>query len=260
MCSKRAVLAVFIVLLAGFAAVSSAEICQGYGPQTPRDIDQKAGTNPVLFSPAPGHRQMNLCDIHFHKQAENKARDFSLSAGDSRYGGFRCNETTRLTLPELRPLLENQCSNVAAGDTVEVHWVYTSCRVEPGPTLNSCFSEACPNPNLRVEAQVFLLVNDPSADDFAGYDYGGIVDGYHQAKALPSDTGEPVEFLGSTTGPSFSDEKCSQFQVTWEVRPRCAKLDVSSLSQWCSDNLFEEHGAHGVRQLVEDRALLSKIP
>ncbi len=257
--SKRSQLILLAAILVIFAGPASAEICQRFGPQTPRDIDRKAGENTVVFSMAPDYRMMNLCDIHFHKQAEHKAEDFSLSGGNSRYGGFRCNATAGLTQQELKPLLENQCSNVAAGDTAEVHWVYTSCDVDPGPTLNSCFSKACPNPNLRVEAQVFLLVNDGAAADFADFDYEGEVNGYHQAKALPSGTGKPVQFLGSTTGPDFSAETCSPFQVSWSVRPQCIELDVESLSDWCADNLFDEHGAHGVRPLVEDLELLSEI-
>ena len=257
--SNRSRLILLTAILVSLAGPASAEICQRFGPQAPRDIDAKAGENTVVFSMAPDYGQMNLCDIHFHKQAEHKAEDFSLSGGNSRYGGFRCNDTARLSLPQLRPLLENQCSNVAAGDTVEMHWVYTSCDVDPGPTLNSCFSEACPNPNLRVEAQVFLLVHDGAATDFAGFDYAGKVDGYHQAKALPSGTGMPVQFRGSTTGPNLSAETCSPFQVSWSVRPQCAELDVESLSDWCADNLFDQHAAQGVRPLVEDLELLSEI-
>jgi hypothetical protein len=48
-------------------------------------------------------------------------------------------------------------------------------------------------------------------------------------------------------------------QVSWNVRPKCAKVDISSLSQWCKGNIFEENHAHGVRQLVTDPKLLSII-
>ena len=49
------------------------------------------------------------------------------------------------------------------GDTIEVHWVHTTCDVDPGKGLGSCLSDACANPQLRVEAQVFLVVNDENA-------------------------------------------------------------------------------------------------
>lgn len=234
--------------------------CEGSGPQTPRDIDNPAGDNKSIFSMAPSFEKMNLCNIHFHKQAEHKAKDFSVFAGDGEHGGYRCQATSSLSKKELQPLLVNHCTNIAPGDTVEFHWVHTSCDVEPGKGLASCSSDACANPNLRVETQVFLVVNDPKALDFKDFAYGGnIVNGYHQAKQLPSDTGTPVEFLGSTTGPSFSDSVCSPLQVSWSVRPQCAKVDISSLSAWCEENIFHEDHGHGVRQLVVDPKLLSAI-
>lgn len=147
------------------------------------------------------------------------------------------------------------------GDTIEVHWVYSSCDVGPGEGLGACLSESCANPQLRVESQVFLVVNDPGALDFAVFDYAGAVaaGGTHQPKALPEGTGEPVVFLGSTTGPKDSEAVCSPLQVTGSVRPACAKLDIASLHAWCADNAFAKDHAHGVRALVTAPELLSVI-
>ena len=50
--------------------------------------------------------------------------------------------------------------------TIEVHYVFSSGQVTPGPTLGACLSETNINPQLRVEAQVFVLVNDEEALDF----------------------------------------------------------------------------------------------
>ena len=103
-------------------------------------------------------------------------------------------------------------------------------------------------------------MNDRSALDFNTMTYdGNIVNGYHQAKSLPKNTGKPVEFLGSTTGPKYTEQTCSPLQVTWSVRPKCAKIDINSLSKWCEGNVFEEDHAHGVRKLVTNPKLLSKI-
>ena len=88
---------------------------------------------------------------------------------------------------------------------------------------------------------------------------GDVVNGFHQANSIPSNTGAAVEFLGSTTGPSYTDKQCSPLQVTWAVRPQCAKVDINSLATWCEDNVFEEDHAHGVRKLVTDPKLLSPI-
>ena len=75
--------------------------------------------------------------------------------------------------------------------------------------------------------------------------------GLHQPRSLPTSTGMPVEFLGSTTGPSYSQSACSAAQVTWRVRPQCEKLSIRSLHEWAeSGNVFKETKSHGVRKPV----------
>ncbi len=237
--------------------------CKGFGPQAPRDIDQIAGDNRRIFSMAPSYKEMNLCNIHFHTNAEHKAKDFSIYAGAGEHGhggGYQCKASKSLSKAELMVPKTNYCKGVNPGDTIEVHWVHSSCHVKPGKGLGSCLSESCVNPNLRVETQVFTVVNDSSALNFSELSYAGNkVAGYHQAKALPANTGKPVEFSGSTTGPKYNEQQCSPMQVSWSVRPQCAKIDISSLSKWCQDNIFEEDHAHGVRKLVTDPELLSEI-
>ena len=235
----------------------SSEGCQNFGPQTPRDIDNITGTNSVIFATALPISNMNLCNIHFHKNAEHKAKDFSIYAGDGHEGynsGYKCNLSNNLNKAELTPtknkICDSEYGDLQPGDTIEVHWVLSSCDVNPGPTLGACSSAACVNPQLRVETQVFTLVNDTSALNF---------NAIQKAEDLPRNTGTPVEFLGSTTGPDFSDKVCSPFQVTWSIRPKCAKLDISSVGKWCENNVFDERYAHGVRELITDPTLLSKI-
>ncbi len=138
--------------------------------------------------------------------------------------------------------------------------MHTSCDVKPGKGLGACLSPACANPDLRVETQVFTLVNDSNAPSFDDYAFDGhTANGYYQPKSLPTNTGKSVEFLGSTTGPSYTEQTCSPLQVAWSVRPQCAKLDINSLGKWCEANVFEEDHAHGVRKLVVNPALLSEI-
>ena len=245
----------------GDAAHKDGEVCQGYGPQTPRDIDSLIGTNKVQFSLAGDSADMNLCNIHFHNNAEHKAKDFSILAGEGDARGYQCKMSKELSKAELKPTSGEVCNGLKPGDTIEVHWVHTSCDIEPGKGLGSCLSPACANPDLRVETQVFTLVNDADAPSFANYAYAGNKNkkGYHQAKALPKKTGKPVQFLGSTTGPKYSEQSCSALQVSWSVRPKCAKLDINTLGKWCEGNVFEEDHAHGVRKLVVNPDLLSKI-
>ncbi|MGI9521375.1 MAG: delta-class carbonic anhydrase [Hyphomicrobiaceae bacterium] len=246
----------------GLAAVSTTAtaLCVTHGPQAPRDISSNSGANTKLFSFAPPSSKLNLCNIHFHTNAEHKGPDFNVRAGGGHHGGFKCNAAGALTQTELAQPTGTVCRGLKVGATIEVHWVYTSCDVKPGKGLGSCFSDECTDPKLRVEAQVFLAVNDSEALDFMRFAYDGhVVNGLHQAKSLPTDTGKPVIFHGSTTGPAFTHAECSPFEVTWSVRPRCARLDISSLGQWCSGNVFKEDHAHGVRELIDSPELLAEI-
>lgn len=251
----------------GAHGTAKAEVCTGFGPQTPRDIDSAKGMNGRTFTLAPDYRQMNLCNIHFHENAEHKAKDYSIYAGDGHEGygsGYKCNMSKSLSKAELAPLAKPVCKgahgDLQPGDTIEVHWVHSSADVKPGKSLGACLSEKDKNPDLRVEAQVFVLVNDRNAPSFNDLAYGGNrVNGLHQAKAIPDNTGKPVLFTGSTTGPSYSDSTCSPLQVTWSVRPMCAKLDINSVAKWCESNEFGEDHAHGVRKLVTAPELLSEI-
>jgi len=254
----------FLATAAVLGAVSTARaevLCEGFGPQTPRDISDKAGQNAASVAIAPPSDELNLCNLHTHTNAEHKGPGFTVFAGDGEHGGYRCGNTGELTDAELKEPSSHAYEGVKPGDTIEVHWVYSSCNVMPGKGLGSCLSDSCANPQLRVESQVFLVVNDPKALNFLDFAYeGNVKNGRHQAKALPTGTGEPVTFIGSTTGPSYTQATCSPFQVTWSVRPQCAKLDINSLNAWAENgNVFEEDHSHGVRQLVTAKELLAPI-
>ena len=149
-------------------------------------------------------------------------------------------------------------SKLAPGDTIELHYVHTTAKITPGPSLGSCLNENIMNPQLRVEAQVFVLVNDDSAGDFVELMKVEEVDGFHQAVNIPNNTGTPVVYDGSTTGPSYN-EVGSPLQVTWSVRPDVIKVSTQSVANWLSDNPFNEDHAHGVRNLVTNPKLLSPI-
>ncbi|MCH8500621.1 MAG: hypothetical protein LAT77_01785 [Aliidiomarina sp.] len=237
---------------------------KGFGPQAPRDIDSPHGTNPRVFGAAPEYAQMNLCDIHFHKHAEHKGGEFTTYAGNGDgHGyktGFRYSGT--LSTNELEPTKEAICPSqhgaVYPGDTIEVHYVYSTANAAPGNSLSTCFQESTVNPQLRVEAQVFVLVNDKNALDFVELNQVGKQNGYYQALGLLNNTGDPVQYIGSTTGPSYNEQP-SPFQVTWSVRPKVAKVNIETVGQWCKSNEFDENHAHGVRNLVVNQDMLSEI-
>lgn len=245
------------------APAVDAPLCKGYGPQTPRDIDNKAGDNHQYTTFAPPFTKMNLCNLHFHKSAEHRAKAFSIPDTVDAHGhggGFQCAISKTLSTKELQVPKGNVCEGLKPGDTIEVHWVHTSCQTIPGEGLAACSSASCSNPTLRVEAQVFTLVNDKNALNFESLSLDpNKINGFYQAKKIPSDTGTPVEFLGSTTGPKYNDQQCSPLLVTWDVRPSCAKLNINSLAKWCKNNVFKENHGHGVRKLVTDYELLSEI-
>ena len=237
---------------------------KGYGPQSPRDIDAKAGNNSRLFNSAPISSKMNLCNIHFHKNAEHKGGEFTKYAGNGDGHGFQSGYaySGSLNTSELKPVEHDICPSkhgaLSAGDTIEVHYVYSSAQVKPGPTLGSCLSDAIKNPQLRVETQVYVLVNDKSALDFGNLTKLGKLNNLHQAMNIPSNTGTAVQYAGSTTGPSYN-EVGSPFQVTWSVRPKVAKVNIESVGNWCKGNIFEEDHAHAVRNLVKNPDLISNI-
>lgn len=237
---------------------------KGFGPQSPRDIDSIAGNNHLEFNDAPPYTEMNLCNIHFHKNAEHKGGEFTTLAGNGDghgyQGGYKYSGS--LTKDELGDTGIEVCpsehGSVSPGDTIEVHYVHSTAEIKPGPTLKSCLSEAVNNPQLRVETQVYVVVDDDKGLDFMKLTEHGVKDGFQQALHIPNNTGNPIQYDGSTTGPGYN-EKGSPFQVTWSVRPKIAKVNIKSVGEWCKGNVFEEDHAHGVRNLVVNPNLLSKI-
>ena len=133
---------------------------KGFGPQSPRDIDSLTGTNNIAFNPAPHYSQMNLCNIHFHKNAEHKGGEFTEYAGHGdgkgNHTGYRYSGS--LSKAELAPLSKPVCADdhggLVPGDTIELHYVHTSAQVTPGPTLGSCLSESIKSVVVLVQPSI----------------------------------------------------------------------------------------------------------
>ena len=201
------------------AALATETEGRGFGPQSPRDIGQKEGENQRRFSVAPPATEMSLCDIHFHKSAEHRGGEFTqyAGAGDDEGFGTGFEYDGELTEAELAPTGDGAGDDDHAalnpGDTIEIHFVYSTAQASLGNSLSTCLSDATMNPQLRVESVVGVLVNDAEATDFTEMARVEEVDGLNQAPNLPDNLGTPVVYLGSTTGPSYN-EKGSNFQVT----------------------------------------------
>lgn len=231
------------------AAPAELNQCIGAGPQAPRDIDSLTGSNPVIFEAAPAIKDMNLCNIHFHRNAEHKSAEYSTFVEDGSNSGWACKEPAAGRLSE-KHAEHNGCSGIAEGDTIEVHWVHTTCDINThgvkplGGGLNACMTTMCPNPQLRVVAQVFVLEKNGELK-------------FSESPIVHNDP--TVVYTGSTTGTTWNNHHCSPLQVTWDVKKTCDTLDIDDFSKWCSTNKYKDNHAHGVRELVTPESLLSKI-
>ncbi|MBI1384006.1 MAG: cadmium carbonic anhydrase [Rhizobiales bacterium] len=257
------------------------------GPQSPRHIDAIfEGTNRSYFEPAPHSTELNLCNLHYHLSAEHRSFGF---VNFARYGGtgFECSSTNYMAEAQKQAYAgETYCGEVTPGSTIEVHWVFTSCPEIGAPSgeglPGACKPEHCDDPVLRVESQVFLLVNhDPDENGFrpsvppglgeveSFEPYGSVVKTHYRGQIQPErlPSGSAVTYLGSTTGPHYNnDSACSPAHVTWNVRTACRTIDIRTFHEWCRTSKFFRHlkdgkvEAHGVRPLVEDAALLAPMP
>jgi hypothetical protein len=253
------------VIAAQRAALAASSAGKGFGPQTPRDLDSPAGENANLFTLAQPYTNMHLCNIHFHDAAEHKGGEFTTYVGNGDGAGVNTGYKYDGTLTEAEmaafdgQIGDGSYGGLQVGDTIEQHYVHTSAPITPGPTLGSCLNgDVNINPTLRVETVVFVIVNDDNAGDMVELNAVEMVDGYWQAPNIPNDLGDRYIYTGSTTGPSYN-EKASPIQVTWSVRPQVMKVSASSVAAWRSDNQFDETGAHAVRNLVVNPALLSTM-
>jgi hypothetical protein len=221
------------------------------GPQSPRDIDKRRGTNNTLFKTSNKAKRMNLCNIHYHRNAEHKSAAFStfVDTGDEHSGWAIV--TPASTDPDYRKEHdiggEGHEIGIILDDTIEVHWVHTSCNVnyedlDPANGLGSCVTDVCANPQFRVTAQVLEVV-DHDAD-------------VTTMEEPTKHNGPRVVYTGSTTGPSYNNDHCSPYQVTWDVKEKTATIDAHVLAEWSHE--MREH-AHGVRELVTRPELLSPI-
>ncbi|MGD2115766.1 MAG: delta-class carbonic anhydrase [Acidobacteriota bacterium] len=160
-----------------------AEEAAACGPQSPRDITQTAGTNPL---PVPDGDTPNLCNVHFHEPFE--------------HAGFA-------EIPEVEAAAGDPvCQSVEVGDEVEFHWVYTNCDLPETPVqgLDNCVCER-DDMVLRVYAQAYVVGAAgvaPSQPESSLVSYTGSTTGpsYDNATCSPArvnwEVAETVEVAG----------------------------------------------------------------
>ena len=222
------------------------------GPQAPRNIDSAYGTNTTKFKTAFNTEKMNLCDIHYHWNAEHKSAKFSTAVDTGNdHSGWATRFPKYLSHDDREEHdvggLDHPIG-VTPGDTIEVHFVHTSCNVnyadlDPDNGLGNCSTSVCANPQLRVIAQVFEVTDDEHAD---------VKDLDHPMKH----DDERVVYTGSTTGSKYNNGHCSPLQVTWDVKKTPATINGEDLAKWSHHH--KQH-AHAVRELVTHDDLLSPI-
>jgi len=236
----------------------------GFGPQSPRDIDEVSGINGRVFETAPAYTEMNLCNIHIHESAEHKGGEFTTYRGNGDGAGSStgyvysgehhgCGARRHRHGDRCRRVRQpgsgrHDRGSLHALDSSGRHGPESRClpqRVHRQPS--TARGNAGVRAGLRRDCTGFRRTDRICRSE-----------GFHQAINIPSDTGAPVQYAGSTTGPGYNG-KGSPLQVSWSVRPEVAKVNIRSVGTWIDDNVFDEGKAHGVRNLIVNPGLLSPI-
>ena len=118
---------------------------------------------------------MTLANVHYHSPAEHRSQGEFSTPNASEYG-FACDDASEAT-GTARVVATNGddvsdaryafsfCQDVAVGDTIELHWVYSTGAARTGVSdgLSGAFATQN-NPYVVVRAQVFKITNNPSDD------------------------------------------------------------------------------------------------
>ena len=124
------------------------------------------------------------------------------------------------------------CKNVKMGYTYEFHWVHSTGGPIDGVLSNGLggvFNRTA-HPTAFVRGQICRIVNWPE----------------QEYKMFNTTWREPVKdsmvYIGSTTGTSYDNYKCSPAEVTWHVDRECCILSAQNMDRMCSDLL--EYGTN----------------
>ena len=139
------------------------------------------------------------------------------------------------------------CKNVKMGYTYEFHWVHSTAGPIDGVLsggLGGVFNRSI-NPTAFVRGQICRIVNWPE----------------QEYKMFNTTWREPVRdsvvYIGSTTGTSYDNYKCSPAEVTWHVDRECCILSAQNMDRMCADLLEYGRNMEGDVQPAPSRLLVA---
>ena len=139
------------------------------------------------------------------------------------------------------------CKNVKMGYTYEFHWVHSTAGPIDGVLsggLGGVFNRSI-NPTAFVRGQICRIVNWPA----------------QEYKMFNTTWREPVRdsvvYIGSTTGTSYDNYKCSPAEVTWHVDRECCILSAQNMDRMCADLLEYGRNMGGDVQPAPSRLLVA---
>ena len=265
----RAVVAVvraIVAVVSATAARANEEFvaCRDAREQAPIDVSATAAMGAMASETwkramVNDVRGMVLVNVHFHVPAEHRSEG-EYSTREVSETGFSCDEdATPRTDGEASSDAFAHCENVALGDTVELHWVYSTGGergAEISDGLGSAFATQR-NPLIVVRAQVFRVTNggDGAYDD----DAKSLLSGWNASIVT-----DALQYIGSTTGSKYdSIDKCSPYAVTWHVDRKCHDISARKIDEMCGEmkrtySMTEDIRAHESRELVPSRLMTSE--
>lgn len=241
--------------------------CSTSEPQSPRNVSKDfVGLLPPKVQPVGLYDEFpNLIHVntHFHLGGEHQNVDeggYSLNYTDAGLAGdivpndirpgYFCApvdyqpDNVSWTLDDYN---WTSCKNVKMGYTYEFHWVHSTAGPIDGVLsggLGGVFNRSI-NPTAFVRGQICRIVNWPA----------------QEYKMFNTTWREPVRdsmvYIGSTTGTSYDNYKCSPAEVTWHVDRECCILSAQNMDRMCADLLEYGRNMGGDVQPAPSRLLVA---
>ena len=214
--------------------------CADAEVQSPRDVTTGyVGTKDPRVAMLPDGVRSSMVQVntHFHLGTEHRSGgQYDLPPqttsttllgrhhADPQLGHY-CQAQTSLSAAQLTPYAFQHCDPATAvGQTYENHYVWSTGGTSIGDGLAGAFART-DNAAVLVEAQVYVIVNDPAAPVHSDMMHG-------MNKTLATDA---VKYLGSTTGTSYNNgPSCSPYSITWHVDKTCHLVSAQSFDAMCA--------------------------